>query len=154
MLLPPQVPQPMLSVKFKPAVETAAIRKRVRLIDQHAHHVGFLRKLARAGHILCMQADGMAAALVVENFPGALSGGIEILRAIDRQHQRQFSPEKGNPRPTPVSSTMKNFLLSAAGGKPHPRASTSASRAISVRLSLPSGHSAACIFVFSAAEAI
>jgi len=38
---------------------------------------------------------------------------------------------------------MKNLRFSAAAGSPQPRASTSASRAISVRDSLPSGHSAA-----------
>ena len=49
---------------------------------------------------------------------------------------------------------MKNFLPSAAAGNPQPFASTSASRAISVRESLPSGHSAAWIFAFSGAEAM
>src|SRR5262249_59693913 len=49
---------------------------------------------------------------------------------------------------------MKNFFDCAASGRPHPRANTSASRAISVRLNLPSGHNAAWIFDFSAGEAM
>jgi len=60
-----------------------------------------------------------------------------------------FSLENGKSRPTPVSSTMKNFFCSAAAGNPQPRANTSASRAIRVRLNLPSGQSARWMRSFS-----
>src|SRR6185436_10588383 len=130
--------------EIEPVVEAAAVAERVRLVDQHPHDIRTLGQRACAAHILGVQADRMAAALMREDLVGARDRGIEILGTIDGKHQREFLAGERN------SSTMKNFFDSAAAGRPQLRASTSASRAINVRLSLPSGQSAAWIFAFSA----
>jgi hypothetical protein len=61
-----------------------------------------------------------------------------------------FSPERGWPRPIPVSSTMKNFAPFASGARPNASASTAASRAMRCRSSLPFRHRVETILSFSA----
>ena len=53
--------------EIEAGVEAAAVGESVRLVDQHAHHVGFLGELAGARHVLGVQAERMAAALMVED---------------------------------------------------------------------------------------
>src|SRR5262245_11189680 len=76
--------------EIKPVVEAAAIAERVRLVDQHAHDVRTLGQRARTAHVLGVQADRMATALVRENFVGARDGGVEIPGAVDGEHQRKL----------------------------------------------------------------
>ena len=56
--------------EIEPIVEAAAVAEGVGLVDQHAHDVRILGKSARAIHVLRMQPDRMAAALMREDFIG------------------------------------------------------------------------------------
>src|SRR6185369_1720775 len=76
--------------EIEPVVEAAAVAERVRLVDQHPHDIRTLGQRACAAHILGVQADRMAAALMREDLVGARDRGIEILGTIDGKHQREF----------------------------------------------------------------
>src|SRR5262245_23600358 len=76
--------------EIQPIVEAAAIAEGVRLIDQHAHDGRTLGQRTRTAHVLGVQADRMATALVRENLVGARDGGVEIFGTIDGEHQREL----------------------------------------------------------------
>ena len=96
----------------------------------------------------------MAAALMAQDGVGTRDGRVEILGAVDGERQRQLlAGEREVAADAGFLDHEELFRPRPPVGSPQPRANTSASRAISVRESLPSGHSARWIFSFSIAEA-
>src|SRR5665647_1407207 len=69
-------------------IEAATVGKCMRLIDQYANHIRLLRQLAGPVHVLGMQPDRVAAALMREDFISPRHSGVEIFGAVNGQHQR------------------------------------------------------------------
>ena len=95
MLLPPQLPQPMLRREVQAVVEAAAVAEGVRLVHKHAHHVQLLRQAPGVSGILGVDAAGMAGALPGQDLAHPPHRRVEVGGPIDRQHERQLLAREG-----------------------------------------------------------